>query len=277
MKAYPAALLLALAVSLGAGCGSRSAPDAPAASTRPRSGAPAEEGTVTPAASRPSAEPSVAASASEEATAPAPQLVFRGDPSVRRVALTFDLCEVPSSPSGFDAELVDVLISRQIPATFFMGGHWAETHPEEAKLLGGITFFEIGNHSYAHRHPVKITPTAFDQEITRAQDAILQATGRTPRLFRFPYGENGPRRLKQVVDAGLVPVQWNVETGDPDPKVSANGILREVKRCTGNGAIVIMHANGRGRHTAEALPGVVDWLEAEGYELVTVSELLGAE
>ena len=237
--------------------------------------------TTTPAspsvAASAAATPQVLPASAEETPDIAPQLVFHGDRSARKVALTFDLCEVPTSPSGFDDALVDKLIARQVPATFFMGGRWAETHPDEAKLLSGITFFEIANHAYAHKHPTKITPAEFEAEITKAQNAILQASGRTPRLFRFPYGENGPRRLKQVVDAGLVPVQWNVETGDPDPNVSAGAIVREVRRSTGNGAIVIMHANGRGRHTAEAITGVVDWLESEGYELVTVSELLGVE
>ena len=77
-----------------------------------------------------------------------------------------------------------------------------------------------------------------------------------------------------MAEAGLVPVQWNVETGDPDRNVSAKDILGVVRRQTRNGSIIIMHANGRGWHTAEALPGIVDWLHEQGYEIVTVGELL---
>jgi peptidoglycan/xylan/chitin deacetylase (PgdA/CDA1 family) len=217
-------------------------------------------------------------SGSLPATAPAAvaaRLVFHGDERVRKVALTFDLCEVPSKPSGFDQKLVDVLIDENAPATFMMGGHWAETHAQDAKFLANVAFFEIGNHSYAHRHPTRITAEGFRREIEAAQAAITQVTGRAPRVFRFPYGEHDAVTVAKVASEGLVPVQWSVETGDPDPKVSAAAILGAVRHGTRNGSIIIMHANGRGWHSAEALPKVIAWLRGQGYELVTVSELLG--
>jgi peptidoglycan/xylan/chitin deacetylase (PgdA/CDA1 family) len=66
-----------------------------------------------------------------------------------------------------------------------------------------------------------------------------------------------------------------VVTGDPDPGVSAEEIASTVKRRTRNGSILVMHANGRGRHTAEALPGMIEELRKRGFELTTVSDLLG--
>lgn len=201
-------------------------------------------------------------------------LVFSGDKSVKRVALTFDLCEIPGKPAGFDAKLVDELIAQQVPATFMMGGHWARTHATDARLLGSTPFFEIGNHAYAHKHPTRISTADFRDEIELAQRQIEEFAGVTPKVFRFPYGEHDAETLRTVAEAGLVPVQWNVETGDPDRNVSAKDILGVVRRQTRNGSIIIMHANGRGWHTAEALPGIVDWLHEQGYEIVTVGELL---
>ena len=239
-------------------------------------------------AEKPVATSSAVTSASAGATVPAEasvppepralpadgKLVFSGDRSVKKVALTFDLCETPNSPAGFDDKLVGVLISRQVPATFMMGGHWASTHQSDARLLGSTPFFEIGNHSYAHKHPTRVSAAAFRDEIELAQRQIEAYAGVTPRVFRFPYGEHDARTLGIVKDAHLVPIQWNVETGDPDRNVSAADIVRVVKQQTRNGSIVIMHANGRGWHTAEALPEVVSWLRGQGYELVTVSDLL---
>jgi peptidoglycan/xylan/chitin deacetylase (PgdA/CDA1 family) len=72
----------------------------------------------------------------------------------------------------------------------------------------------------------------------------------------------------------MTPVQWSVETGDPDKNITAKAILKTVKAKAKGGSIVIMHANGRGWHSAEALPGVIDYLHSKGYEIVTVSELL---
>jgi len=48
---------------------------------------------------------------------------------------------------------LDELVAAKAPATFIMGGHWAPTHPATAQLLGRVSYFEIGNHSYAHRRP----------------------------------------------------------------------------------------------------------------------------
>jgi peptidoglycan/xylan/chitin deacetylase (PgdA/CDA1 family) len=269
-----AAAALALAVLMLGGC-------ARATTT------PAQRGTAVPSRSA-SATPTATAETtsqpddpSRSSTAPAAPMrrpsaepVFHGRTGSRLVALTFDLCETPSSPTGFDRKVVDILERGKVKATFFMGGHWAETHTAAAKELGAFDFFEIGDHSYAHPHPKELSASAFRSDTLRSQAAIEKATGRRPILYRFPYGEYDGRALREVAALGLTPIQWSVVTGDPDPGVRANAIVAEVRRTAKGGAIVIMHANGRGRHTAEALPRVVDALRARGFELVTVSELL---
>ena len=81
--------------------------------------------------------------------------------------------------------------------------------------------------------------------------------------------------LKTLAGEGFYVIQWDVVSGDPDPHMTAARILSEVKRRARNGSIIIMHANGRGRHTAEALPSVIAYLRAKGLTLVTVPQLLG--
>ena len=63
-------------------------------------------------------------------------------------------------------------------------------------------------------------------------------------------------------------------TGDPDPHITAQDIERAVAQRTRPGSIVIMHMNGRGWHTAEALPTVIKDLRRRGYQFVTVSQAL---
>ena len=75
----------------------------------------------------------------------------------------------------------------------------------------------------------------------------------------------------------MTTIQWDSETGDPDPTFDAAKIQWAVEEVAQNGSIIIMHANGNGIHTAEALPGVIDFLLGEGYTLVTVSQLIGLE
>jgi hypothetical protein len=79
-----------------------------------------------------------------------------------------------------------------------------------------------------------------------------------------------------VAQAGLLPIQWDVSTGDPSPTQSAQAIAREMINHTRPGSIIIAHANGRGYHTAAALPIAIPALRAKGYQFVTVSELLAA-
>lgn len=239
-------------------------------------GAPAAEDTASAETEAPApvvAEPP--APTAPEMLAPISATFVESVPAAgNKVALTFDLCERADDVAGFDQALVDALITRQAPATFFMGGKWARSHPAEASFLAQHEYFEIGNHSWTHKDFAKVTDAEIHEEIELAQVAIWETTGRTPRVFRLPYGTYDQRALTIIGEHGMPAIQWSVVSGDPDRNVTASGIIRVVKQKASPGAIVIMHANGRGWNTAEALPTVIDDLRAAGYELVTVSELL---
>ena len=80
--------------------------------------------------------------------------------------------------------------------------------------------------------------------------------------------------MNAVNDAGLLAIQWDVVSGDPVKAITAEAIRQGVVPRVKPGSIVVMHANGRGWHTAEALPRVVADLRARGFEFATVGELL---
>ncbi len=206
--------------------------------------------------------------------APGPLLVSRGNPDLPRVALTFDLCQRPGRQSGFDETIVDILVRKGAQATFFLGGDWIRTHPGETARLAAIPLFELGNHSWSHPDLRTLDEGALVAEIEKTQQLLEAATGRSNRLFRLPYGWHDERTLAVIASLGFTTIQWDVVTGDPDPKVSAAAIRRAVAADTRNGSIIILHANGRGWHSAEALPGIIDDLRSRGFELVTVSGLL---
>lgn len=201
-------------------------------------------------------------------------LITHGNRSRPQVALTFDLCETRSKPSGFDATIVATLKEKGADATFFAGGLWLQDHPHEAKLLAGEARFELGNHSWSHLDLLKADAKTIDAEINQAEQILTRVTGHSSRLFRLPFGYYDARVLKDVAASGVRIIQWDVVTGDPDRKVLAADIINAVKHGAKNGSIIIMHANGRGWHTAEALPAVIDLLRQRGFELVTVSKLL---
>ena len=73
---------------------------------------------------------------------------------------------------------------------------------------------------------------------------------------------------------GLDRQQFDLASGDPDPGLSKERLLRSVTTGARNGAIVVMHMNGRGWKTAEALPDIIAELRRKGFDLVTVGEML---
>jgi peptidoglycan/xylan/chitin deacetylase (PgdA/CDA1 family) len=216
-------------------------------------------------------------------------------PGKKLVALTFDLCETPGEMAGYDGTIVDILRSRRIKATFFAGGQWMASHKVRTGQFLSDPLFEIGTHGWAHRNTrligggdlktemlaPSVTYTAAWVELSRSQCAAGHAAAfsqipRQPSLFRFPFGACNADGLRMAADYGLLPIQWDVSTGDPSPLQSARAIVESILRNARPGSIILMHANGRGYHTAEALPSAIAGLKAKGFEFVTVSELMAA-
>lgn len=209
-------------------------------------------------------------------------------------ALTFDLCEGAQEVSGYDAGVVNYLRSQRVKATFFAGGKWMRSHPEQTLHLMADPLFEVGNHSWSHRNFRGLSRAAMEDQIQRTQAQYeslrqelarrAQAKGldlrelekipRAPLTFRFPYGACNAEALRLTAQLGLPAIQWDVVTGDPDRRQTAEKIARVILSKIQPGSIIIGHANGRGVWTADALPLVVPKLRDLGYELVTVSELL---
>jgi peptidoglycan/xylan/chitin deacetylase (PgdA/CDA1 family) len=220
------------------------------------------------------------------------------DPEAHLLALTFDLCESANERTGYQADLVDLLRRERVPSTFFAGGKWMHSHPEQTMQLMADPLFEIGNHAWTHgnlrvlrgeemREQILWTQAEYhllrDQLAARqcAQAAGSEALARIPRYptsFRFPFGTCRDESLAAVADAGLAAIQWSIVTGDPARAQTAERIVQGVLAGASGqrGAIVVAHANGRGWHTTEALARLIPMLRKRGYRFVRVSELLAA-
>jgi peptidoglycan/xylan/chitin deacetylase (PgdA/CDA1 family) len=218
-------------------------------------------------------------------------------PGKKLVAITFDLCETHFEVAGYQGGIIDYLRENNVKATFFAGGKWLLTHRERAEQLMSDPLFEVANHTWEHRNLRRLSGAALKAEIENAQlayeevraeletkqcmarDAATPAAEHAPErmsYLRFPYGACNPASLEAVTQEGLVPIQWDVAAGDPAPGESAAQMAHIVLASVQPGSIVIFHANGRGWHTDAALPRIVSELRAQGYEFVTVPELLAA-
>lgn len=204
----------------------------------------------------------------------AAQVIKSGPPTCKAVALTFDLCPVRKA-GGFDVELIEFLIENHVPATFFMSGKWIAKHDPEVKRLLEIPFFEVGTHGDVHAHLPLHSEEEQRREILGPVTLLKTRYARQTALFRPPYGEYNDLTVEVVKALGLQFIQWNLESGDPDPLLATEQILDRVKRRTKPGSIIVFHANGKGKHTKEVIEDLaIDFLPGNNLKPVTVSELL---
>ncbi len=205
------------------------------------------------------------------------QVITSGPTSCPAVALTFDLCPVRGG-SGYDQALIDYLVEHKIPATFFMSGKWAAKHDDAVKSLLQIPFFEHGTHGDVHAHLPMHPPDEQKQEVLAPVRFLKAKYGHDATLFRPPYGEYNDDSVHVVKALGLRFILWNVVSGDPDPALTAQQINGRLTRLVKRGSIIVMHANGKGKHTREAVEYLSEQLLPQRrLTPMTVSELLACK
>lgn len=181
----------------------------------------------------------------------------------KRVALTFD-----DGPNPYYTEpLLEGLSERGVKATFFLLGKEVEKHPEIVEEIQkqGHT---IGNHSYQHEQLSRLSDEAACGQVNRTNELIYEITGEYPLYLRPPYGD-----WKDGLDCDtiMIEVLWDVDPRD----WATSDTAAVVKRVTGkvqDGDIILMH--DASESSVKAALEVVDRLKAEGYQFVTVEELL---
>jgi peptidoglycan-N-acetylglucosamine deacetylase len=204
--------------------------------------------------------------------APVAGVVYHGARDDRRVALTFDACST-HAPSQYDERITRALTDAGVPATIFVGGHWAREEAAHVRALAANPLFEIGNHTETHPHLTRLTDTEIRDELGRTQTELFALTGKRPTLFRPPFGEVDGRVMRVAAGLGLRTVMFDVASGDPGRTVTKDALVRWVMKQTRPGPVVVMHVNHLRFHTAEALPEIIAGLRARGFRFVTVGQL----
>ncbi|OAT85884.1 polysaccharide deacetylase family protein [Desulfotomaculum copahuensis] len=197
--------------------------------------------------------------------ASAMQPVYQGSAEQKEVALTVNVFW----GEEYLPRMLAILKEENAPATFFIGGQWAEQFPRMVQEIAGQGN-EIGNHGYSHPHPDQLSVAGNLNDIRRAEEILAKINGSRPQLYAPPYGEHGPAVLEASRDAGCRTILWSVDTIDwqkPSPEVISQRVLGKVH----NGAIILMHPTAP---TVEALPGLIKELKKQGYHLVTISTML---
>jgi peptidoglycan/xylan/chitin deacetylase (PgdA/CDA1 family) len=171
------------------------------------------------------------------------------------VGLTFD--DGPSSTTT--TALLDALTKSGLRATMFNEGRYAAAYPAlvRAEVTAGMW---IGNHSYTHPHLTQLTKAQVDSEISRTQQAIADAGGGAPKLFRPPFGSSNSTVRSVEAKYGLREIIWDISTGDWSG-VSVDRIVQANAKLT-NGQIILMHDGPA--NTIAAIPRIAQVLAGRG-------------
>lgn len=186
----------------------------------------------------------------------------------KKVAITFD-----AAWGDEDAEeILQTLDKYQVKATFFMVGDWMRKYPDLVKKLAEAGH-DVANHSNKHPHVNEMHKEAIKKDIMDAHEEIQKLTGQSCYLYRPPYGEYNNKVLEAAEECHYYTIQWDVDSIDwkgYDAPTIVNKVLQH--KHLGDGSIILLH-NGA-KHTAEALPQIIQGLKDKGYEIVPISELI---
>jgi peptidoglycan/xylan/chitin deacetylase (PgdA/CDA1 family) len=172
-------------------------------------------------------------------------------------------------------QIKDILDFYGIKATFFEVG-------EEIALDGNASISQalaadgmlVENHTWDHQDLTTLTPDQIRAEFQSTSDAIFNATGRMPEYYRPPYGAHDATVDSIAAEFGMQPVTWTADTWDwniGNDGVTVDTIVQEALSRATDGGVLLMHDGGGDRTaTIEALPQIIEGLQALGYEFVTL-------
>ena len=216
-------------------------------------------------------------------------IVRHGLRDVKAIALSFD------ADAGFgnrkskekrellyQPKIIEILEEKNVPATIFSTGLWAENHKEVIKTLSRNHLFEIGNHSYSHPAFSKacinlpyITEDQRVEEFKKSQQTIANIIGFAPRIFRFPGGCYTKKDLALAQNYGLTIVHWDTDVRDAFGRPK-EALIAVMKKQIQPGSIILLHLNGGevDSDVAGALPEIIAYAKENGYTFVKVGDLL---
>jgi len=196
------------------------------------------------------------------------------------LALTFDACGSPKG-SGYDAKLIDFLISEAIPATLFISGKWIDANPDIFQALARNPLFEIENHGLNHRTCSAIGQSVYGIRGTKSVGEIYDEvelnalkiqnlTGRKPKYYR-PAAACCDEICVQIANAlGYEVVNFSVR-GDAGATYSKTQV-KEALWNAPSSSILLMHMNHPEGETAEGVIEAIPEMKKRGFRFVKLSE-----
>ena len=200
-------------------------------------------------------------------------MALNGPSSPKRVAITFD----DGPDRRFTPQVLDILKKHDVKATFFLMGSRVKGLPEITERIhqeGHV----IGNHSYWHPKVYAESIERMVWEVEETDKQIQETVGYLPKLFRAPYGGLQRQHVEKLGEMGKSVIGWTVDSLDWK-QIPADEVQHNVLKDVHPGAIILMHCAGDWTQDLSGMTTALDELlpklKEQGYELVTVPELLG--
>ncbi|SIQ80446.1 Peptidoglycan/xylan/chitin deacetylase, PgdA/CDA1 family [Peribacillus simplex] len=186
-----------------------------------------------------------------------------GDANPKVVLLTFD-----DAPDKYSLKIAQTLKRLEVPAIFFVNGHFLENDENKAMLkeiheMG----FSIGNHTYSHVNLKQLTEKEQEREIVKLNNLVEGITGVPPKYFRAPFGSNTEHSKKVAKKEKMLVMNWTYGY-DWEKEYQDKKALTEIMLNSpylGNGANLLMHDR---KWTSEAIEDVVKGFQKKGYEIL---------
>lgn len=186
-----------------------------------------------------------------------------GDANPNVVLLTFD-----DAPDKYSLKIAQTLKRLEVPAIFFVNGHFLENDENKAMLkeiheMG----FSIGNHTYSHVNLKQLTEKEQEREIVKLNNMVEGITGVRPKYFRAPFGSNSEHSKKVAEKEKMLVMNWTYGY-DWEKEYQDKTALTEIMLNSpylGNGANLLMHDR---KWTSEAIEDIVKGFQKEGYEIL---------
>jgi peptidoglycan/xylan/chitin deacetylase (PgdA/CDA1 family)/uncharacterized protein YraI len=194
-----------------------------------------------------------------------------GDVSCKRVSLVFNI-GIGNTPSQ---TVLDTLVQRDVDATMFPMGWWAEAHPDYLRALNEAGFV-IGTHGDQMLFLTGHADATIRKDVTESIAAIESVIGRPMDPYFTPYAADTDNRVRTIVSQlGLLPVGWKIAAADYGTGVTENAVYSRIMNNIYPGAVVEFHLDGPAteQSTALALPRIINDLRAQGYDIVSIPEM----
>ena len=195
---------------------------------------------------------------------------YLGDPAEKVLYLTFDA----GYENGNTAKILDILKAHDVPAAFFLVGHYMEKNADLVRRMveeGHI----VGNHTMHHKDMSQLSEKdTFSKELTDLETLFQEVTGKElPKYYRPPQGIYSEENLKMAQELGYKTVFWSLAYADwnNDAQPSKEQAFAKLLPRTHNGAVILLHSTSA--TNAAILDELLTHWESEGYRFESLDKL----